>query len=188
LGRLIPHKGADLALTAFASVVDRFPRARLTIAGEGPERPKLEEQAVALGLKDVVEFAGWVSPERVPAIINSATVVIIPSWREGLPWVAMEAAHMARPIVATSVGGLPDVIVDRQTGLLVEPGNSGAIAEAVVWLLDHPEKAVQIGKNARLQAQNAFSWAGYVNAYDDLYQRLVRNRSPSDPRKRIATK
>jgi glycogen(starch) synthase len=184
LGRLIPHKGADLALTAFASVFERFPQARLTIAGEGPERPRLEEQAVALGLKDVVEFTGRVSPEHVPAIINSATVMIIPSWREGLPWVAMEAAHMARPIVATSVGGLPDVIVDRRTGLLVEPGSSGAIAEAVVWLLDHPEKAVQIGNNARLQAQNAFTWTGYVKAYDDLYQRLVRDRSNSDPRKR----
>jgi glycogen(starch) synthase len=184
------HKGADIALTAFASIVDRFPRARLTIAGEGPERSGLEQQAIALGVNDLVEFVGWVAREQVPALINSAAIVIIPSWREGLPWVAMEAAHMARPIVATSVGGLPDVIVDHQTGILVEPGNSGAIAEAIMSLLDHPEKAVQIGKNAQIRARDLFTWVRYVGAYDELYQTLVVKLAipNSDPREHIALK
>jgi glycogen(starch) synthase len=180
LGRLIPQKGVDVALRAFASVVEHFPRARLIIAGEGVERQSLEQQVVALGLTDVVEFLGWVAPEAVPAIMNSATVVIIPSWREGLPWVAMEAAQMARPIVATSVGGLPDVIQDQNTGLLVEPGNSGAIRDAILSLLNDPEKARQMGRNARRRAQDAFSWAAYVDAYDQLFQRLVKTRSTAD--------
>jgi glycogen(starch) synthase len=173
LGRLIPHKGVDVALAAFASVIDRFPLARLIIAGDGPERPKLEQQAIELGLADVVKFVGWVAPEQVPTVINSATVVVMPSWREGLPWVALEAALLARPVVATSVGGLPDVIVHQQTGLLVKPGDSSAIAEAIILLLDHPERARQMGENARHRAQDVFSWARYVDAYDELYRKLI---------------
>jgi glycogen(starch) synthase len=188
VGRLIRHKGVDLAVKAFASVLERFPRARLTIAGEGADRPRLEQQVLALGLNHAVDFIGWVAPEEVPAVMNSATIVIIPSWREGLPWVAMEAAQMARPIVATSVGGLPDVIIDKQTGLLVEPGNSGAIAEAILSLLDHPEQAVKMGQNARLRSQKFFTWSGYVDAYDELYRRLAgkgfHQRSAREPETR----
>jgi glycogen(starch) synthase len=146
----------------------------------------LEQQVLALGLKDVVQFVGWVAPEAVPAIINSATVVVIPSWREGLPWVAMEAAQMARPIVATSVGGLPDVIVDRETGFLVDPGDSRAIAEAILSLLEHPETAVQIGRNARLRTREFFSWTRYVDAYDELYRRLAGNNFDDEPPKDAA--
>jgi glycosyltransferase involved in cell wall biosynthesis len=174
VGRLVSYKGVDVAVAAFKSIIDRFPLARLIIAGDGPARPQLERQAIELGLKDAVKFLGWVTSEQVPNLISSATAVIIPSWREGLPWVALEAALMARPVVATSVGGLPEVIVHQQTGLLVEPGNSGAIAAAILSLLEHPERARQMGKNARRRAQTVFSWARYVDAYDDLYGGLIQ--------------
>ncbi|TMA95577.1 MAG: glycosyltransferase family 4 protein [Deltaproteobacteria bacterium] len=181
VGRLVSYKGVDVAVAAFKSIIDRFPLARLIIAGDGPARPQLERQAIELGLKDAVKFLGWVTSEQVPNLINSATAVIIPSWREGLPWVALEAALMARPVVATSVGGLPEVIVHQQTGLLVEPGNSGAIAAAILSLLEHPERARQMGENARRRAQTVFSWARYVDAYDDLYGELIQRCRCSRP-------
>lgn len=172
LGRLQGRKGFDVALAAFASISSRYSRVRLIIAGDGPERPKLEQQASKLGLKDIVHFVGWVAPEAVPSLINRTTIVVMPSQNEGLPLVALEAALMARPVVATHVGGLPEVVVDRETGLLVENGDAGGLAEAIAYLLDHPETAIQMGQMARQRAQELFSFGRWVDAYDVLYRKL----------------
>jgi len=177
LGRLVPQKGFGLALRALASLVDHFPHVRLIIAGDGPDRPKLEQQARELGLSQVVEFVGWVEPDRVPALMNAATMVLIPSRFEGLPQVAIQAALMGRPIVAARVGGLPEVVVHRQTGLLFERENVVALAEAISVLLDHPERTIHLGQAARLRAQEMFSWERCIEAYDTLYGRLGENRA-----------
>jgi glycogen synthase len=173
LGRLAPEKGIDVALTAFASIVERFPQARLIIAGDGPSRMDLQRQATELGLAQAVEFIGWVAPLKVPALLNTATVVVMPSRREGLPLVALEAALMARPVVATRVGGLPEVVMDRETGLLVEERDSESLAEALLFLLEHPEVAAQMGSAARRRVREVFSFEQCVNAYDALYQKLI---------------
>jgi glycogen(starch) synthase len=173
LGRLAAEKGFDLALKAFALTADRFPQARLVLVGHGPERDALEAQAAALGLDGTVEFAGWIAPEAVPAAINASTFVVMPSRSEALPLAALEAALMARPLVATRVGGLPEVVVHGQTGLLVEPGDSVALAKAMAFVLEHPEKANQMGQAARSRAIKLFSFERQVAAYDALYRELV---------------
>jgi len=173
LSRLAPEKGVDVALTAFVSITERFPQVRLLIAGDGPARADLEQQTVKLGLTEVVNFIGWVPPEKVPALINTATVVILPSRQEGLPLVALEAAFMARPVVATRVGGLPEVVRHQQTGLLVEKEDSGGLAEALSFLLRYPEAATQMGQAAQRRVQGVFSWQHCVDAYDALYQKLI---------------
>ena len=180
LGRLVPAKGFDVALNALASIVDRFPLARLIVAGDGSARPGLQRQAAELGLRQVVDFIGWVDPERVPTLLNSATMVLVPSRYEGLPVVAIQAALMARPIVATRVSGLPEVVVHGQTGLLIEKEDSSALAEAVVFLLEHPETAMQMGQAARRRAREVFSWQRSVAAYDALQRRLIRGRSDAE--------
>ena len=174
LGRLICAKGVDLAITAFASLLNRCPKARLTIVGEGPQQSQLEKQAAALGLTDSVDFIGRVEPEKVPDVINQATVVVIPSRSEGFPMRALEAAMMAKPVVATPAGGLPEAIVHQQTGLIVEHENSFAIAEAVAFLLDHPDLALRMGQSARSRVLQAFSLKSCVDSYSRLYRRLVR--------------
>ena len=173
LGRLDRIKGFDIALTAFVSVVGHFPKARLVIAGDGPERAELELQAARLGLQASVDFVGWVRPDGVPALMNSATMVLIPSRNEGLPNVAKEAALMVRPIVATDVGGLPEAVVHEETGLLVGKEDSYALAKAITFLLDHPEVAAAMGRAGRLRAQQLFSLERYIDAYDALYRRLI---------------
>ncbi len=181
LGRLINDKGFDLALTAFASLRGRFPHARLVIAGDGAARPALEQQAAELGLNGLVHFAGWVAPDKVPALINTATVVVMPSrWEEPFGLVALEAALMARPIVATDVGGLPEVVVHQQTGLLVEKEDSGALAEAIAMLLEQPESAILMGQTARHRAQKLFSLERCVDAYAALYRKLVQEAAHAD--------
>lgn len=174
LGRLVPEKGFDLALAAFATIRDRFPGLHLIIAGDGPERVRLEQQVVELGLNGIVEFKGWVAPDTVLVLMNTATIVVMPSrWQEPFGLVALEAALMARPIVATRVGGLPEVVAHEETGLLVESENSEALARAVVSLLSHPDVARRMGESARARAQTLFGWESHVNAYDALYRELT---------------
>jgi glycogen(starch) synthase len=172
LGRLHPDKCFDLALKAFASVRDHFPRARLIIAGDGDERPVLERQVAEMGL-DNVEFVGWVVPGKIFELMNAATIVIVPSRYEGLPTVALEAGMMARPVVATRVGGVPEIVVDRETGLLVDPGDWRALAAAIEFLLARPESATEFGQAARRRIQRLFNFERYIDDYDALYRKLV---------------
>jgi len=181
LGRLVDDKGFDLAIAAFAAIADRFPRSRLVIAGDGPAREQLERTVDDLGMTDQVDLAGWFAPADIFSLINGAAVVVIPSRHESFSLVALQAALMARPVVATRVGGLPEVVVDGQTGLLVEPGNSDALAEAIASLLDHPQRAAQMGQAGRERAEEVFAWERYVDAYDALYQRLITASAQKGP-------
>jgi glycogen(starch) synthase len=173
LGRLVPEKGFDLAVAAFGVVLHRFPSARLVVAGDGPQEGKLKQQTIDLGLAHCVEFVGGVRPGKVADLIAQATLVLIPSRLEGFGLVALEAGSMARPVVATCVGGLPEVIVHEETGLLTESENSEALAEAIELLLEQPEKAERMGRAARERAQKEFGWERHVDAYDGLYRKLI---------------
>jgi glycogen(starch) synthase len=174
VGRLVAEKGFDSALTAFATVLDRFPSARLVIAGDGPERQRLTKQMTDLGLINSVEFVGSVPPETVPHLMNKATLVLIPSRLEGFGLVALEAALMARPVVATHVGGLSEVVLHQKTGFLVEQEDEEGLANAILFLLSNPQTASAFGDAARQRAQEVFSFERYVNAHDDLYESLIR--------------
>jgi len=173
LGRVVFDKGFDLALNAFASIIVRFPKARLIISGDGPARRDLERQAETLGVKDAVEFTGWISPDKVSDLINAATVIVVPSrWAEPFCLVAVQAAQMSRPTVATRVGGLPEVVLHHETGLLVEKEDSDQLAEAIVFLLEHPDMAEQMALAARNRAQRVFNLKRCVDAYDAMYREL----------------
>jgi len=177
LGRLVPEKGFDLALAAFGMLLDRFPRARLVIAGDGLARAGLEQQARERGIRQAVDFAGWVPPHTVPALINSSTMVVMPSREDSFPLVALEASVMARPIVGTRVGGLPEVVAHQESGILVENGDSRSLAAAISFLLENPDVAVQMGLAGQMRVQRMFSWQRHVDAYDHLYRNLIgRNR------------
>ena len=116
-------------------------------------------------------------------LMNTATIVVMPSrWQEPFGLVALEAALMARPIVATRVGGLPEVVAHERTGFLVEPENSRALAEAITFLLEHPGTAKQMGHTARDRAQKEFNWQKHVDAFDALYRELIM-----DARQRAST-
>jgi glycogen(starch) synthase len=174
LGRLVHEKGFDVALAAFARVCNQFPDLHLIVAGDGPERAKLQEHAVGLSIADRVRFTGWVAPEAVPELINSTAMLVIPSrWQEPFGLIALEAAFLAKPIVATRVGGLPEIVEHEKSGLLVEPESSGALAEAMAHLLTHPEAARRMGEAARSRAQERFAWEAYVDSHDALYRKLI---------------
>lgn len=176
IGRLVREKGFDLVVDAVGKLVNRYSQLSLTIVGDGPERNLLERQVDTLGLTDIVEFTGMVQNNTIPQLLNTATIIAIPSrYREPFGLVALEAAQMARPIVASRIGGIPESVVHQQTGLLVDNEDSKAIANAIAFLLDHPEKARQMGEAGKKQAFEKFGIEGHVDAYDTLY-RDVFNR------------
>ncbi len=173
LGRLSSEKGFDMGLDAFAILARRLPKVRLLVAGDGPDYDALVTHCRRLGLDRHTEFLGWVAPEAVPAVINRATVVALPSQREAFPLVALEAAAMARPVVACSVGGLPEAVVHGTTGLLIPPADVAAFATALAALLDDPERATNMGLAARARVERDFAWNRCVTAYEELYAALA---------------
>jgi glycogen(starch) synthase len=174
LGRFIPAKGFDLALQAVSHLVREFPDLEVVIAGDGPERASLQAQAMQLGLEHSIEFTGWLTPDEVPDLINTATLLLMPSRREGLPLVAIEAAQMGRPVVATRIGGLPEIIVPEQTGKLVEPEDVEGLTAALASILRDSDNARRMGEAARRRAKEHFALERCIGGYDALY-RCVAN-------------
>jgi glycosyltransferase involved in cell wall biosynthesis len=178
LGQLAPHKGFDLAVRACAVVRAGFPRLRLIVAGEGPARRDLEALVEREGLGAAVDFVGRVAHADVPELLDTVTLVALPSRREAFSLVALEAAVMGRPVVAARVDGLPEAVADRETGLLVDPESPVALAAAITFLLTHPAAAVAMGAAGRRRAAREFGLARHVDAYDRLYRTLREGPVP----------
>lgn len=174
-GRLETQKGFDLAIGAVGRLRRRWPGVRLAIAGDGPARPALERQAAALGLAQAVDFLGWLAPGDIPGLLASASVVVMPSRdHELFGLVALQAAQVGRPIVASSLGGLREVVADGVTGMLVAPDDEGALAAGVGALLADPCRAMALGAAARRRAVAQFSWDRFVEAHEMVYAGVVR--------------
>jgi glycogen(starch) synthase len=176
VGRIgtIDEKGFDVAMRAMPAVLTRFPSARLAIAGDGPARPALERLASELGVAHHVDFLGWIHPDRVLAAMNESTMILMPSRvPEGFGLVALQAAQMGRPVVASGVGGVAEVVVHGETGLLVDPGDETVLADAIVSLLADPERAVRLGHAGRERAASELGWERHVDAYDALLRRIA---------------
>jgi glycosyltransferase involved in cell wall biosynthesis len=180
LGRLVPAKRIEWALEVISRLRDRFPGLELLVAGDGPLRGVLEARAEELGVRDCVRFLGWVEPENVYETLNQATCVLMPSLREGLPVAGVQAAMMGRPIVATSAGGLVEVVRHPESGLLVELDDLEGFVSAVGQLLENPERAAHMGAAARAHALRTFEWTSTVESYQHIYNDVAGNGAPGD--------
>jgi glycogen synthase len=172
VGRLSQEKGVDVAIAALPAVLARAPDARLRIAGEGPLSLVLRDLVAERGLADRVEFLGFVSRDGVRCLLSESSVVVVPSRGEGFSLVALEAAQAGRPVVATRVGGIPEVVVDGETGLLVPAEAPAALAEAILKIIADPARAQVMAANARRRADDTFRWTDYVDAYHDRIMAL----------------
>jgi glycogen(starch) synthase len=170
IGRMRSDKGFDLAIRMFARLRDRGMVAKLVVAGDGPEKSRLEALARSLGLAGHVDFPGWVAPDRMASMINTSTLVVMPSrWPEPFGLVALQAAQMGRPVVACGVGGLPEVVEHERTGLLVPADDEQAMADAIESLLSDPLSVKRMGERARQRARDKFDFSALVDAYEQIY-------------------
>jgi glycogen(starch) synthase len=173
LGRLETQKGFDVAIRALAAVRARVPAAQMTIAGDGAERVGLERLAATLGLSDAVQFTGWIAPDDVPHLINAHTLVVMPSRYEPFGLVALQAGQMGRPLVASRIPGLSEVIRDGETGVLCAMDDAPAFAAAIVSLIEQRAGAAQMGQRAHDHVQTAFRWDDHVGAYETLFRQVA---------------
>lgn len=171
VGRLIEQKGIDVLLDAWPGVMARHPDARLVVVGDGALRGRLSERATRLGLGASVVFAGWMPMAR--EVMSACDVVVIPSRWEGFGLVALEAMACARPVVASDVDALPEIVEPRETGLLVPPEDAPALSAAINELLDRPEWATALGMAGRQRLVDHFSVEKMASATHDLYDKVM---------------
>src|SRR5215212_2158270 len=155
VGRLAPQKGVS-TLVAAAGLL-KHPSARLLLVGDGPERKALEKEAKRIGMGDRLHFVGFVAHERLPAVLVHADLLVLPSLYEELGTVLLEAMQAALPIVASNIGGIPDVIEDGVNGLLVPPGEPEALARAIDRLLADRDLARQLSEGAQERVKD-YNW------------------------------
>jgi glycosyltransferase involved in cell wall biosynthesis len=165
VARLAEQKGQRTLLDAVPGVLERLPDARFAIAGDGELRGELEQRAKALG--DHVALLGQRSD--VPDLLASFAVFAYPSRFEGLCLGVIEAQAAGVPVVATPVGGIRETVIDGETGFLVPPGDARALAERIVWCLEHPEEARRVAAEGRRRARERYSEQAMIERTLALY-------------------
>jgi len=170
VGRLVDQKGCDVLIEAMPKVLAQHPEIRLRVVGDGPDRPRLEALTHRLDLARAVDFVGY-RPTSA-ALLADVDIVVVPSRYEPFGIVAVEAMASGRPVVASAVGGLSEIVADGQTGLLVPPGDPDRLAAALTRLLDHPEVRETMASASRRRVAEKFSPEVSIQAYAKEYRRL----------------
>jgi glycosyltransferase involved in cell wall biosynthesis len=169
-GRLSPEKGFHILVDAAANLLKVAPSTRFVVFGEGGERDRLQRRANMLGIADQFRMPGF--RRDLDSMLPWADLVVLPSLTEGLPNIALEATAAGVPVVATAVGGNPEIVVDGQTGFLVPAADPLALADRLGDLLTHPEWARMFGTAGRQLAEEHFSFARQAQAYQALFAEL----------------
>ena len=175
IGRLIPIKGHVVLLRALAQARHEAPELVLEIAGRGPLEPALKAVAKELGVQDAVRFLGFVSP--IQRAIDDAAAVVVPSLGEGFGMVALEAMERARPVVAARIGGLGELVVDGETGVLVPVAEAEPLARALVELGRDPERRRAMGEAGRRRALEHFAERRNIERTELLYRAYLDGAS-----------
>jgi glycosyltransferase involved in cell wall biosynthesis len=170
VGRLAPVKDVPTFLEAAALVRRSLPEARFAVVGDGEQRAALEEKARRLALDDVVHFHGW--QRHMPAVYGDLDLVVNCSRNEGTPVALIEALASGRPVIATRVGGTPDLLAGGEHGLLVPSGDAEALAAAVRRVLDDPGLAHRLGEAGRARA-GTYSWERVTDQIESIYGELA---------------
>jgi len=174
LGRLDPVKGHETIMAAAASLRQEHPQARFLAVGGGapPRRAELEERVSALGLAESWEFAGFVNDIR-PALARCRVAIVASLGSEAVSRAALEWMAAGRPVVASRVGCLPDLVADAETGFIVPPGDPGALAQALARFLREPGLAERLGAEARRRFEERFSLKRFVDNTERLYGEIL---------------
>jgi glycosyltransferase involved in cell wall biosynthesis len=180
VGRLVKRKGIDVLLQA-AKLLESDPRLHVRIVGGGPEEQPLRELAKTLGLSNVT-FDGVVTSARIAELFASCDALVLPAIvtptgdTEGLGVVLIEAMGYGKPVIASSAGGIVDIVSDGDTGLLVPPGNPQRLADAIRRAMDEPQLMSEIAKRGTAFAERTFGWDAIVSGLKSVYETAVENR------------
>lgn len=167
IGRIDPVKGLDVLIQALPKIDEGM----LVLVGKGPDRSRLEALSKKLNLADKIHWAGYQSD--VFEVLPAFDIFIQSSFREGLPSAILEAMSAGLPIIATTVGGTPEIVKEMETGLLVPPNDSGALATAINHLAKQPQLQQQMGQKGMKRIEKNFTLPRMISQYEQLYDQLL---------------
>ncbi len=168
-------KRHEVALRAFRTLLDTLPGARLALAGEGPMREGMERLAAELGIAEQVRFLGH--RDDIPDLMGAADALLLTSRSEGVPQAVTQALGLGLPVVATAVGGVPELVRHEETGLLIPPENPTAAAEALLQLAQDPALAARLGAAGRQHALAHFSLEAMLDQTESLFRALLAEKT-----------
>lgn len=168
---LRPGKGLEVLLEAVPAVLAEHPEARFAVVGDGPERRCLEERSAAAGLGDSVAWTGF--RRDVPALLAAADLFVLPTRDDAFPTALLEAQAAGVAVVASRAGGVPEIVEDGATGVLVPPGDAAALARAVSALLADPAARRRLAEAGRRQARERFSTAAWLGRLEAVYGEVL---------------
>lgn len=173
-GNIVAYKGPRILLKAFSKVKSHFKDVKLVFAGRGEMQEELTKLSVELGIKDDVLFTGYVDEKLKPFYYRSADIFCLPSitMAEAFGIVNLEAMACGIPVVSSKLGGIPDVVHDKKTGLLVKPGDKKALEEALTFLLENEDVSLRIGYNGKRKVKE-YSWKKIAGKTEEIYGRLI---------------
>jgi glycosyltransferase involved in cell wall biosynthesis len=171
VGRLVPEKGQAVLLEAVAALAGRGEDVELLLAGEGRLRPELEHEAERLGIADRVSFLGAVGQEEIRDLYERAAVFCLPSFAEGVPVVLMEAMAMGVPVVTTRIAGIPELIENGRSGLLVAPGRADELADSISRLVGDGDLRHELGRRGREAVLRGFDAESSAAQLRELFAR-----------------
>jgi len=175
LGRIVEEKGVGDLMEAMADLVRDLPAVSLLVIGEGQDRQRFERLAATRNLGGRVHFTGWVAPADVPSYLAAADMFIGPSWQEAQGLTFIEAMLAGTPVIATKVGGIPDVVIHEQTGLLITPHAPAEIAAAVRKLAASPSLRKRLAENGRALAIHGFTREASARKFSELFAAITHN-------------
>jgi glycosyltransferase involved in cell wall biosynthesis len=186
VARVTPSKGHQLLIEVFARMRTKIANAMLLIVGDGIGLSEVKAQVGRLGLNSPVRLMG--ERQDVPTILAAMDVFCLPSETEGMPMTILEAMAAGLPVVASNVGGIPELVEEGRTGFMVGPGAADELEAALVTLANDPERAREMGRLGRDRLWNEFSVKSTLSAYEELYRevttrrgRLMADTAPSSP-------
>jgi glycosyltransferase involved in cell wall biosynthesis len=176
VGRLVSAKGGHLLLQAARRVLLTHPNVTFVFAGSGPSREEWETLASTLGIADRVVFIG--ERRDMPEVYASFDVLVLPSLDEAMPMCLLEGLSAARPVIATSVGEIPELIHDEQTGFLIPPGDVDELANSLLAMIGQPARAAEMGAQGQAMVQGNFSSDAMARNYEDVYDSVLESAMP----------
>jgi glycosyltransferase involved in cell wall biosynthesis len=179
VGRLVPIKGHKYLVSAAKRIIKEFDNTFFVFVGDGYLESRLEKQAESLGVRKNIIFTGWRSDAIV--VLGLFDVLVLPSLNEGMGKVLIEGMALGKPIVASSVGGIIDLVKDGDNGILVPPRDSDALAEAILKLIRNKNLAQKLGKNGKAKVYPEYDTSTMIRQIEDLYESLLNRHYSSHP-------
>lgn len=173
-GRFVEEKGLDTLIEAAPKILQQAPELRITLAGDGPTQKRIQRKVKSLKLS-CFEFPGVIKHDQLPKLLDESMLFVLPSLQEGMPFSLLEAMASGKPVVASDIDGIRDLISNDVNGVLVPRSTPDALSNAIIDLLNNPEKRRRLGEEARKTIESKYTWKIAAASIEALYFKVGKH-------------